>query len=91
MPHAGIQEGQFAVTVFELFEVVFGDVLEGVMARLESDAGALFQAIVIAIAGNRRGIAGHDQRIDRIAVFEPHPMRLALAPDHQFRAIRTRR
>ena len=73
--HARIEERQLAVTVFELLEIEFGDVLEGVVAGLEGHAGAL-------LAGRR--IALDDQRRDGIAVGEPHPVLLAFAPDGEF-------
>ena len=79
-----IQECQFAIPMFKLVEIKLGDVLERVFGRHESDARALFQAIVIAVRGDRRRIASDAQAFDCIAMFEPHPMGLAVAPDFQF-------
>src|SRR3546814_20122232 len=39
---ARIEEGQFAIAVFELVEIEFGD-LEGLMARQEGDARAFLE------------------------------------------------
>src|SRR3546814_6064988 len=74
---ARIQEGELAIAVLELLEIELDDVLERLGRGLKGDARALL--------ARGRG-AADDERGDRIAMFEAHPMLFAVAPDRQFRS-----
>src|SRR3546814_2584001 len=74
-PHPRIEEGKLAVAVLELLEIELDDILERVGRGEEGDARPL-------LAG-RRG-PPVDQRRDRVAMLEAHPMFPAVAPDRQF-------
>ncbi len=79
-----IEESEFAIAVFQLVEIEFDDVLEGLGRGQEGHAGALLEAVLVADAVDRRSIAGDLERLDRIAVLEAHPVLLAVAPDREF-------
>jgi hypothetical protein len=55
---ARIEEGELAIAVFQLVEVEFEHVLEGLGRGQEGHPGALLEPVLVARAGDRRGIAG---------------------------------
>src|SRR3546814_14113524 len=74
---ARIQEGELAIAVLELLEIELDDVLERLGRGLKGDARALL--------ARGRG-AADDERGDRIAMLEAHPMRFAVPPHRQLPA-----